>query len=102
VGKSHRQLGRPRRRWEIKSCHEDMRSGCIAPLFLISALDGGCWPASCSGHFIPGERGYGTHWIGGSVDRRSGLHDVERRKFAPTGTRTPTPRLSSPQRRWED
>jgi hypothetical protein len=33
--------------------------------FLTSALDGGEWPASHSGHFTPRERAPGTHWIGG-------------------------------------
>jgi hypothetical protein len=36
-----------------------------------------------------------THWIGGWVCLRTGLDDVERRKLAPTGTRTPTPPSSS-------
>jgi hypothetical protein len=31
--------------------------------------------------FTPGERAPGTHWIGGWVDPRSSLHDVEKRKF---------------------
>jgi hypothetical protein len=31
--------------------------------------------------FIPGERLLGTHWIGGWVNPRSGLDDVEKRKF---------------------
>jgi hypothetical protein len=29
----------------------------------------------------PGERTPGTHWIGGWVDLRAGLEDLEKRKF---------------------
>jgi hypothetical protein len=51
-------------------CHEDVRSGCIAPLFLNSALDGGEWSSSRPGHFTSrGNRPPGTHWTGGWVDR---------------------------------
>jgi hypothetical protein len=32
-------------------------------------------------HPLLGERTPGTHWIGGWVDLRSGLDDVEKRKF---------------------
>jgi hypothetical protein len=49
-------------------------------VFLTSALVGGEWSASRLGHFIPGKRAPGTHWIGGWVDPRTGLDDVERRK----------------------
>jgi hypothetical protein len=38
----------------------------------------------------------GTHWVGDWVDLRAGLHDLEKRIFYPTGTRTPTPRSYSP------
>jgi hypothetical protein len=31
--------------------------------------------------FTPEERAPGTHWIGGWVDLRAGLDDLERRKF---------------------
>jgi hypothetical protein len=44
--------------------------------FLTSALAGGEWSASRSGRFTPG-----AHWIGGWVDPRAGLDDVEKRKF---------------------
>jgi hypothetical protein len=37
--------------------------------------------ASRPGRFTPGERASGTHWIGGWVDPRAGLEDVERSKF---------------------
>jgi hypothetical protein len=50
-------------------------------IFLTSALVGGEWSASRAFHFIPEERAPGTHWIGGSVDPRAGLDDLEDRKF---------------------
>jgi hypothetical protein len=49
--------------------------------FLTSALDGGEWSASRPGHFTFGERASGTHWIGGSVDPRADLDNLEKRKF---------------------
>jgi hypothetical protein len=59
-------------------CHEDVwGSGCIDPLFLISALDWGEWSASRPGRYTPGERASSTHWIGGWVVPRAGLDDVE-------------------------
>jgi hypothetical protein len=39
------------------------------------------WSASRPGRFNPGERVPGTDWIGGWVDPRVGLDDVEKRKF---------------------
>jgi hypothetical protein len=36
------------------------------------------WRPVC---FTPGERGPGTHWIGGRVGPRAGLNDVEKKKF---------------------
>jgi hypothetical protein len=33
------------------------------------------------GSFTPGERAPGTHWIGGWVGPRTGLHDMGKRKF---------------------
>jgi hypothetical protein len=48
---------------------------------LISALPGGERSASRPGRFTPGERAHGSHWIGGGVDPRAGLEDVEKRKF---------------------
>jgi hypothetical protein len=50
-------------------------------MFLTSAQAGIEWSASRPGRFTPGERAPGTHWIGGWVDPRSGLHDVEKREF---------------------
>jgi hypothetical protein len=58
-----------------------MGSGCIDPLFLTSALVGGEWSTSRPGRFTPGERAPGAHWIGGCVDLRAGLDDLENRKF---------------------
>jgi hypothetical protein len=50
-------------------------------IFLTSALAGGEWPASRPISFTPGERAPGTHWIGGWVDPRARVDDVEKRKF---------------------
>jgi hypothetical protein len=50
-------------------------------IFFTSALVGGEWSASRPGRFTPEERASGTHWIGGWVDPRAGLDDVEKRKF---------------------
>jgi hypothetical protein len=45
-------------------------------IFLTSALVGGEWSASRTGRFTPG-----APWIGGWVDPRAGLEDVEKKKF---------------------
>jgi hypothetical protein len=37
--------------------------------------------ASRPGRFTPGERAAGIHWIGGWVDPRAGLNDMEKWKF---------------------
>jgi hypothetical protein len=51
-------------------------------IFFTSALVGSEWSTSRPGRFTPGERAPGTHWIGGWVDLRAGVDDVEReRKF---------------------
>jgi hypothetical protein len=50
-------------------------------IFLTSTLVGGEWSASRPGHFTPGENASGTHWIGGWVDHRAGLDNLEKRKF---------------------
>jgi hypothetical protein len=50
-------------------------------IFLTSALARGEWSASRPGRFTPRERAPGTHWIGGWVDPRAGVDDVEKRKF---------------------
>jgi hypothetical protein len=51
-------------------------SGCIDHVFLTSALVGGEWSVS-----PPGERAPGAHWIGGWVGSRTGLDDMEKRRF---------------------
>jgi hypothetical protein len=43
---------------------------------MTSALVGSEWAASRPGRFNPG-----THWIGGWVDPRPGLDDVEKRQL---------------------
>jgi hypothetical protein len=50
-------------------------------IFLTLSLVGGEWSTSRPGRFTPGERAPGTHWIGGWVDLRAGLDDLEERKF---------------------
>jgi hypothetical protein len=50
-------------------------------IFLTSALVGGEWSVSRPGRFTPGKRARGTQWIGGWVDPRAGLDDLEKRKF---------------------
>jgi hypothetical protein len=57
---------------------------------LTSALVGGEWSASRPGRFTSGERETGTHWIGGCVGPRAGLHAAGK-ILDPTGTRTPVP-----------
>jgi hypothetical protein len=42
---------------------------------------GGEWSGSRPSHFTPGEKAPGTHWIGGWLNPRVGLDDVEKRKF---------------------
>jgi hypothetical protein len=66
-------------------------------IFLTSALVRGEWSASRPGRFTPGEIAPGTHWIGGWVDPRAGLDDMEKRKFLTLpGLGAPTPQSSSP------
>jgi hypothetical protein len=48
---------------------------------LTSALVGGEWSTSRPCRFTPGERAPGTHWIGGWLDLRVGLDDLEETKF---------------------
>jgi hypothetical protein len=50
----------------------------LTHVFLISALVGGEWSASSSGHFTPGGKTPGTHWIGGWVGPGAGLDDMEK------------------------
>jgi hypothetical protein len=49
-------------------------------VFLTSALVGE-WSASHFCRFTPGERTPGTHWIGGWVDPKFDLVDIEKLKF---------------------
>jgi hypothetical protein len=49
-------------------------------IFFTSALVGGEWSTSRPGRFIPRERASVNHWIGGWVDLRAGLDDLEMRK----------------------
>jgi hypothetical protein len=46
-----------------------------------SAQAGREWSASHPSRFTPGERTRSTHWLGGWVDPRAGVDDVEKRKF---------------------
>jgi hypothetical protein len=49
-------------------------------MFLTSALVGGEWSAQRIGRFTLGEITPVTHWIGGWLDPRAGLDDLEKRK----------------------
>jgi hypothetical protein len=49
-------------------------------VFLTSALAGGERSASRFGRFTRREGAPGIHWIGGWVDPKAGLDDVEKRK----------------------
>jgi hypothetical protein len=53
----------------------------VIHVFLTSELDGDEWSASGPGHFTPGEKTTGTHWIGGWVSPRTGLDEMEKRQF---------------------
>jgi hypothetical protein len=64
-------------------------------IFLTSALAGGEWSASRPGLFTVGERAPGAHWIGGWVDPRAGLDNVEK-ILDPTGTWTLTSSVIQP------
>jgi hypothetical protein len=50
-------------------------------IFLTWALAGGEWSASRPCRFTPGETVTGIHWIGGWVDPRAGLDDVDKIQF---------------------
>jgi hypothetical protein len=50
-------------------------------IILISALAGCEWSASRPSRPTPGERVPGTHWIGGWVDPRASMDDVDKRKI---------------------
>jgi hypothetical protein len=51
-------------------------------MFLLSTLVGEEWLASRPCRFTSGEIAPGTHWIGGLVGPRTGLDDVQKRKFS--------------------
>jgi hypothetical protein len=61
---------------EMKVVKYVWRSGGIAPPILTSTLDGGEWSASHSDLFVPGERFFSTHWIGGWAGLRARLDAV--------------------------
>jgi hypothetical protein len=48
-------------------------------ILLTSTLAGGEWSESRPGRFTPGEGASCTHWIGGWVDPRARLDDLEKR-----------------------
>jgi hypothetical protein len=73
-----------------------MEGGYIHPHFL-DLNSGGEWSASRPCRFSPGERAPGTHFIGGWVDLRAGLEDMEKRKFL-TLPELGTPTLGRPAR----
>jgi hypothetical protein len=50
-------------------------------IFLTSALDGGEWSASRPCRFTSRKGAFDTQWIGGWVDSRASLDDVEKNKF---------------------
>jgi hypothetical protein len=50
-------------------------------ILLTSTLVGGEWSASRPGRFTHGETAPVNNWIGGWVGPRTGLDDVEKRKF---------------------
>jgi hypothetical protein len=50
-------------------------------ILLTSALVGGECSASHLSRFTPGERAPGTYWLGGLVGPRTGVNDVEKKKF---------------------
>jgi hypothetical protein len=63
--------------------------------FLITALDGSEWIASCHGCFTARERAPGTHCIGVWVGPRGGLDAVE--KIVPAWNQTLIPQFNSLQ-----
>jgi hypothetical protein len=65
-------------------------------IFFTSALAGVEWSASRPVCFTSCENIPGTHWIGGWVDPRAVVDELEKRILDPTATRTPTTQSSSP------
>jgi hypothetical protein len=62
-------------------------------VFLTSVLDGGGWSASVHGRSTFEEITFGSHWIQGWVNPRTGLDDEK--NLVITGARTPTIRPSN-------
>jgi hypothetical protein len=80
VGKGKLKLSLCWTNWALR--HEGVWGSEYTDLLLLtSALLGGEWSTSRLGRFTPGECAPGTHWIGGWVDLRAGLHDVEKKKL---------------------
>jgi hypothetical protein len=52
-------------------------------VFLTSAVVGGEWSASRLCRFTPGVRAPGAHWVGGWVDPRDSLDDLEKENSCP-------------------
>jgi hypothetical protein len=52
-------------------------------IFLLSALVGDEWSISHPGHLTPREGAPNTCWIGGWVDPRAGLDNMEKTKLLP-------------------
>jgi hypothetical protein len=57
------------------------RVGVYTHVFLTTALVDGEWSDSRFSNFTRGERAPDTHWIGGWVGLRAGLHAAEKRKL---------------------
>jgi hypothetical protein len=68
----------------------------IKHIFLTSVLAGGDWSASRSGRFTSEERAPGSHWIGGWVDPRAGLDDLENENSYPHRDLNPSPSVVQP------
>jgi hypothetical protein len=65
-------------------------NGAISSHILTSELDGDEWSVSRPGLCTPRERALDTHWIGGWVGPRVGLHTVVKRKITrPSRERNP-------------
>jgi hypothetical protein len=82
---------------KVKLYNMKAYGGCggVAPSFIISALDGGEWSASCPWHFTLGIEPPSTHCIGGWVGSRAGLDSMEKRKSCPFQESNPSCPLHS-------
>jgi hypothetical protein len=63
---------------------------------LSSALDGGEESASCPGRFTPQGKSPSTHWVGGWVDPRAGLHMLKRKLPPPLQESNPDDPIVQP------